>query len=62
MQDTDKKYLTINEFANRIHVSPVTLRRWDKNGKLKPHHYSISGYRMYSEQQVSDYLKKFPVE
>ena len=32
-----KKYLTIKEVANLLGVTPLTLRNWDKAGKLKAH-------------------------
>ena len=47
------KYYTINKFAKIIGVTPQTLRNWDKNGKLHPHHTSSNGYRYYSEDQLS---------
>ncbi|KKS89940.1 MAG: hypothetical protein UV65_C0024G0001 [Parcubacteria group bacterium GW2011_GWF2_43_11] len=30
-----KKYLTIKEVAKVLGVTPLTLRNWDKAGKLK---------------------------
>ncbi|WP_330671451.1 MerR family DNA-binding transcriptional regulator, partial [Anaeromicrobium sp.] len=32
------KYLSIAEMSKKLNVSAQTLRNWDKNGKLKPHH------------------------
>ena len=55
------KYYKIKEFAEMIGVSPITLRRWDENGKLKCHHKTPSGYRMYSEEQFNEYMKGKPV-
>ena len=45
------KYYSIHEFSKIIGVSAQTLRNWDANGKLHPHHTTVSGYRYYSEQQ-----------
>ncbi len=39
-------------------VSAQTLRNWDKNGKLKPHHTTSSGYRYYSDEQLNNVLHK----
>ena len=39
------KYYSINEFSKILGVSAQTLRNWDKNGKLHPHHISSNGYR-----------------
>ena len=36
---------SINEFSKILGVSAQTLRNWDKNGKLHPHHTSSNGYR-----------------
>lgn len=49
------KYYTINQFAKIIGVSQQTLRNWDNNGKLKPHHVSPSGYRYYLEDQINEF-------
>ena len=37
-------------------VSAQTLRNWDKNGKLHPHHTTVSGYRYYSQKQLNEVL------
>ena len=34
-----------------------TLRLWDSNGTLKPHHISAGGHRYYSEDQVNEVLQ-----
>jgi len=47
------KFYTIHEFAKLIDKTPQTLRNWDNNGKLKPHHVSSNGYRYYSPEQVN---------
>lgn len=39
------KYYSINEFSKILGVSAQTLRNWDTNGKLHPHHTSTNGYR-----------------
>ncbi|RHT99064.1 MerR family transcriptional regulator, partial [Ruminococcus sp. AM27-16] len=36
--DTLSKYYSIHEFSKIIGVSAQTLRTWDANGKLHPHH------------------------
>ncbi|MHA1820365.1 MAG: IS607 family transposase [Promethearchaeota archaeon] len=43
--------LSISEAADYLGVSPVTLRRWDKNGILKPHR-TPGNHRRYSLQQL----------
>lgn len=50
------KYYSIGKFAERLNVTPQTLRNWDKGGKLKPHHISDAGHRYYSEEQLRQAL------
>lgn len=48
------KYYTIHEFSKLVGKSAQTLRNWDNNGKLKPHHTSTNGYRYYKEEQINE--------
>jgi len=50
------RYFTINKFSKIVGVTPQTLRNWDKNGKLTPHHTGSNGYRYYSEEQLNQVL------
>ena len=50
------KFLKISDFAEEIGVTTVTLRNWERQGLLIPHHKSPTGYRYYTEQQVEDFL------
>lgn len=52
------KYYSINEFSKILGISAQTLRNWDKNNKLKPHHTSTNGYRYYSHEQLNQVLNK----
>ena len=54
------RYFTINKFSKIVGVTPQTLRNWDKNGKLKPHHTTENGYRYYSEEQLKQILRTKP--
>lgn len=49
-------YYSIHEFALRIGVSVSTLRLWDKQNRLKPHHKTAGGHRIYSEEQALRYI------
>lgn len=51
-------FYKIGEFAEKIGVSVVTLRRWDKEGKLKPAKVTDGGTRLYSEYQYLSYVGK----
>lgn len=43
-----------------LNVSAQTLRNWDNNGKLKPHHTSANGYRYYSQEQLNQVMNIQP--
>ncbi len=49
-------YYTIGQFARLIGVSASTLREYDKNGTLVPHHRSPHGYRYYSDEQYQSFV------
>ncbi len=49
-------YYSIGEFAKLIGKTEQTLRNWDKNNTLKPHHIAPSGYRYYSQEQLNYFL------
>ncbi len=51
-------YYSIHEFSKILGVSAQTLRNWDKNGKLHPHHTSSNGYRYYSREQLHQLMKR----
>jgi putative resolvase len=54
------KYYSIAEFSKILNVSAQTLRNWDKNGNLTPHHTSSNGYRYYSHEQLNQVLNIKP--
>lgn len=54
------KYYSISKFAKILGVSAQTLRNWDSNGKLHPHHTSSNGYRYYSHEQLNQVLNIKP--
>ena len=54
------KYYSIHEFSKIISVSAQTLRNWDANGKLHPHHTTTSGYRYYSDEQLNQVMNVKP--
>ena len=56
------EFYTIKEFSEKIGVHENTLRRWDKSGKLAPHHKTFGGHRVYSSEQVEAYFKIFNKE
>lgn len=55
-----KQYYSINEFSKKLGVTAQTLRNWDRNGKLHPHHTTSNGYRYYSHEQLNQVLNIKP--
>ena len=53
-----KKRMTITEVASFIGISPKTLARWEKTGKIKRPKRDWRGWRVYDELDVSE-IKKF---
>jgi len=51
-------YVTIKQAAKLLHVTPLTLRNWDKNGKLKPYRHPINKYRVYRLDQIELFLRQ----
>ena len=52
------KYLTIKQAAKLIHVTPLTLRNWDKKGILKPYRNPANNYRVYRLDQIEGFLRR----
>ena len=55
---TPKKYLTVKEVAKLLGVTPLTLRNWDKEGKLKALRNPINNYRIYKPEDIELFLRK----
>ncbi len=58
LQNTDKNYLTVSEAAERLSVSPETLRKWDRNGKLNSIQHPKNKSRVYKASQLDDFIAK----
>jgi len=52
------KYLTISQVAKFLRVSPLTLRNWDRAGKLRAYRHPINNYRLYREDQIQLLLRR----
>jgi excisionase family DNA binding protein len=48
--------LTINEVAHLLRVSPLTIKRWGKNGKLPAIRINSRGDRRYKKEVVTRLL------
>lgn len=53
-----KKYLKVNEVAKLLSVTPLTLRNWDRSGRLKALRNPINNYRVYKINDVELFLRK----
>jgi len=51
-------YMTVKKAANFLGVSPMTLRRWDNEKKLKATRHPINNYRLYGRKQLEKILKE----
>ena len=57
-----EKLITIIQAAEKIGVSPETLRRWDKTGKFKSQRHPINNYRVIHIDQVSQFIQEIESE
>lgn len=46
------KYITIKDAATILGVSKITLRNWDKSGKLKALRHPFNNYRVYKIEEI----------
>lgn len=53
-----KRYLKIQEVAKILGITPLTLRNWDKSGKLKAYRNPINNYRVYKAEDIELFLRK----
>ena len=50
------KMVSIKKASEILGVSTSTLRRWDDEGKLKPHRTGTRGHRRYDTDELKDYM------
>lgn len=55
---TTKKYLTTKEVADLLGITPLTVRNWDKTGKMKAYRNPINNYRIYKPSDIEFFLQK----
>jgi len=53
-----KLYITIKQASKILSVSPLTLRNWDKNGKLKAHRHPMNNYRVYKIEDLEKVINE----
>ena len=54
-RDQPPSYLRTAEVADLLHVSPKTVARWAKEGKL-PFMRTLGGHRRYPEAKIRELL------
>ena len=56
--DIGRKYLSIKQASAILGVTTLTLRNWDKSGKLQPYRNPINNYRYYRIDQIEAFLRQ----
>jgi excisionase family DNA binding protein len=51
------KFITIKDAASILGVSTMTLRNWDKAGKLKANRHPFNNYRVYKVEDIEKLLE-----
>lgn len=52
-----KKFLTVKEIAKIFGITPLTVRNWDKKGKLIAYRNPVNNYRLYKIEDVEDIMQ-----
>ncbi|HEU0080954.1 MAG TPA: MerR family DNA-binding transcriptional regulator [Candidatus Paceibacterota bacterium] len=52
-----ERFMTIKEAAAFLGVTPLTLRNWDKSGKLPATRHPMSNYRIYKTDDLEKLVK-----
>ena len=51
-------YITIKQASKILGVSPLTLRNWDRDGKLKAHRHPMNNYRVYKIEDLEGVIRE----
>lgn len=54
-------YITIKQASKILGVSPLTLRNWDNNGKLKAHRHPMNNYRVYKIEDLEKVINEIEI-
>ena len=54
----NERYLSLREVSKILGVTPLTLRNWDKSGRLSAYRNPINNYRMYRYADVADLVSQ----
>ena len=54
----EKKYFTVKEVGKILSVTPLTLRNWDKQGKLRALRNPANNYRIYRVLDIENFIRR----
>jgi DNA-binding transcriptional MerR regulator len=54
----ENKYINIKQASEMLGVSKLTLRNWDRDGKLIAKRHPISNYRVYLAEDLEKIIKQ----
>lgn len=52
------KLISIKVASRLLGVTPLTLRNWDKNGKLKASRHPMNNYRVYKREDIERLIEE----
>jgi MerR family copper efflux transcriptional regulator len=53
-----RSYLGIKQAAELLGVTPMTLRNWERAGKLMPRRHPMNRYRLYRREELEAFLEQ----
>jgi len=53
-----RRYITVKQAASIIGVTPLTLRNWDRAGKLVAYRNPVNNYRLYRLDQIQVLIRE----
>jgi len=57
------KCMMIGEFSKRVGLSVSTIKKYEKQGIIKPHYTSkISRYRYFTELQAEEFIRDYRIK
>lgn len=59
-QQTNGIYITTGEVARMLRVSPKTVARWAKEGKL-PHLVTLGGHRRFPADAIAEIARRLEI-
>lgn len=60
LDPADDPYLTTGQVAKLLRVSPKTIARWSKEGKI-PHLVTLGGHRRFPASAISELARRLHV-